>query len=226
MLVGGSGRCCHIISRIIPKPDGSIANDLSFYHGRRRTSPTYYYHVSLVTSSSTMQCPGRNPRGGSMVWSPIVHCVVRCLTAACNSTDTRRLCTVPSLGAAGSSVTRASWTSAKWITRGNFLGVNPTDTQVCKEGRKGLLKCCQTFSEEPPTAQVEAQRTRTFNVATATRTFPQRIYWGRISRGCTKHFPHYQSVVLNMLRRVRPRTWGRGSKNKHIFVSTFCGKAF
>ena len=38
--------------------------------------------------------------------------------------------------------------------------MNPTDTQVCKEGRKGLLKCCQTFSEEPPTGQVEAQRTK------------------------------------------------------------------
>ena len=57
-LVGGCGRCCHIISRIIANLYGSIANDLSFDLGRRRTKLTYYYHVSFVTSFSTMPCPG------------------------------------------------------------------------------------------------------------------------------------------------------------------------
>ena len=84
MSVGGSGMCCYLKSRIIPNPDGSIANDLNFDHGRRRTKPKYYY------------------------WSPIVHFVVRCITASCSSTDTRRSCTVPSLDAAGRSVARAS----------------------------------------------------------------------------------------------------------------------
>jgi hypothetical protein len=54
MLISG----CHIISRTIANIDGSIANDLSFDLGRR-TSLTYYYHVSFVTRFSTMPCPGR-----------------------------------------------------------------------------------------------------------------------------------------------------------------------
>ena len=44
-----------------------------------------------------------------------VHCVARCSTARCNSLDTRRLCTVASLGTPASSAARATWTSAKWI---------------------------------------------------------------------------------------------------------------
>ena len=70
-----------------------------------------------------------------------LHCVVRCLTAGCNSTNTRRPCTVASLGTPASSAARASWTSATWISTcncaargrvgGRYLPMSPSRSAQC-----------------------------------------------------------------------------------------------